>query len=562
MEWPEPNDGAWVFVHTLHVKSTPQRVAASTQQQAQRCLQQRSESSNVKRFETLSDLLTEFIHDLLDGAAASRWYWRQWSSLMGEPLGTAQAGTSPAKARAQAVASSLPPHAIPALSIQLRRVFTAYPDQMAAVVEGLFHRGDGPRLLQTINEEDARIITVELAHQGGYVYVEPHELGAETGVSLPTYSIAPVWKTALSLVTETSTKAHWLHWLIAQQAWPLALAQSPTDTLEAVKVWWRNNRSDLTQSAAPTNGQNLSFESNENGLRTTLEKENKSNKINNLEYIPRNHLIHKTTDQNELPSTPHPQDLPQSTANKGQKTNDQVNLKTEQSSLGTPLPEALPAKSLTDHESNSNQASPSQHPSGTPITDAPVKNDNALLGTHTLHTQQGGLLYLLNVLRRDGLQSMMSDYWSVYPSGWFWLFRLGELLEVDQNDPLTQFVLSQCLAEAEHDAASPPTHLLPALPEAQRLRALLAQWYDPSTLWNPELLRLPARIVLSSSHIDLFAPLHCVRVDVRLAGLDVDPGWLPWLGRVVHFYFDDDGQFNNGQLNHEQFNNRQNGEPQ
>jgi hypothetical protein len=25
---------------------------------------------------------------------------------------------------------------------------------------------------------------------------------------------------------------------------------------------------------------------------------------------------------------------------------------------------------------------------------------------------------------------------------------------------------------------------------------------------------------------------------VRRAGLDVDPGWLPWFGRVVNFHFD------------------------
>ena len=27
-------------------------------------------------------------------------------------------------------------------------------------------------------------------------------------------------------------------------------------------------------------------------------------------------------------------------------------------------------------------------------------------------------------------------------------------------------------------------------------------------------------------------------VPVRLAGLDINPGWLPWLGRVVQFHYD------------------------
>ena len=28
-----------------------------------------------------------------------------------------------------------------------------------------------------------------------------------------------------------------------------------------------------------------------------------------------------------------------------------------------------------------------------------------------------------------------------------------------------------------------------------------------------------------------------VDVDVRIAGLDVDPGWVPWLGAVVRFCY-------------------------
>jgi hypothetical protein len=44
--------------------------------------------------------------------------------------------------------------------------------------------------------------------------------------------------------------------------------------------------------------------------------------------------------------------------------------------------------------------------------------------------------------------------------------------------------------------------------------------------------------VSDSTHVDLHAALHAVRLPVRLAGLDVNPGWLPWLGRVVTFHYD------------------------
>jgi hypothetical protein len=32
--------------------------------------------------------------------------------------------------------------------------------------------------------------------------------------------------------------------------------------------------------------------------------------------------------------------------------------------------------------------------------------------------------------------------------------------------------------------------------------------------------------------------MNAIRLPVRLAGLDINPGWLPWLGRVVSFHYD------------------------
>jgi hypothetical protein len=31
--------------------------------------------------------------------------------------------------------------------------------------------------------------------------------------------------------------------------------------------------------------------------------------------------------------------------------------------------------------------------------------------------------------------------------------------------------------------------------------------------------------------------MSSVRLEIRLAGLDLDPGWVPWLGRVVSFHY-------------------------
>jgi hypothetical protein len=48
----------------------------------------------------------------------------------------------------------------------------------------------------------------------------------------------------------------------------------------------------------------------------------------------------------------------------------------------------------------------------------------------------------------------------------------------------------------------------------------------------------PGRIACTPTHIDLFFPLDAADLRVRRLGLDSDPGWLPWLGRVVQLHFD------------------------
>jgi len=38
--------------------------------------------------------------------------------------------------------------------------------------------------------------------------------------------------------------------------------------------------------------------------------------------------------------------------------------------------------------------------------------------------------------------------------------------------------------------------------------------------------------------IELVLPLDSVDTSVRRLGLDLDPGWLPWLGRVVKIRYE------------------------
>lgn len=52
-----------------------------------------------------------------------------------------------------------------------------------------------------------------------------------------------------------------------------------------------------------------------------------------------------------------------------------------------------------------------------------------------------------------------------------------------------------------------------------------------------ELIRRPGYIAATKTHLDLTFPFSQLDIRVRMAGLDINPGWVPWLGRVFQFHY-------------------------
>jgi hypothetical protein len=69
-----------------------------------------------------------------------------------------------------------------------------------------------------------------------------------------------------------------------------------------------------------------------------------------------------------------------------------------------------------------------------------------------------------------------------------------------------------------------------------RLRLALGQ--ESAGAASRLLCALHARVTAMATHVDVFMSLADLPVEVRLSGLDRDPGWLPAAGRFVAFHFD------------------------
>jgi hypothetical protein len=97
---------------------------------------------------------------------------------------------------------------------------------------------------------------------------------------------------------------------------------------------------------------------------------------------------------------------------------------------------------------------------------------------------------------------------------------------------------AQPLASDRHGIAGAPVdrwlaHLVPYV--RARLRGALA--VDDARL-PALLLAHRARVHASDAHLDVVLALDTLPIEIRIAGLDRDPGWVAAAGRFIAFHFE------------------------
>jgi hypothetical protein len=164
-------------------------------------------------------------------------------------------------------------------------------------------------------------------------------------------------------------------------------------------------------------------------------------------------------------------------------------------------------------------------------------------------SRHGGLLLLLPALAR--LEIAEAD-----PEGDFCLallHRIGDRLKI-RSDEAIRRALPKPLPRTAPRAFVPPDawRSLMRLPRGADLgredcllavcQLALARFLHRHAKISPRrLIRRPALVHATPTHIDLCFDARWVELEVRLAGLDLDPGWVPWLGRVVSVHYDYEG---------------------
>ena len=150
-----------------------------------------------------------------------------------------------------------------------------------------------------------------------------------------------------------------------------------------------------------------------------------------------------------------------------------------------------------------------------------------------LSTQQGGVFYLLNFLNLPRIQdALLSEpVTRDFPSAWGWLWQLAVAMEWQPEPGVENLFALFCGYDQPEQLRQ-----LPVMPQMRDLLQWGRQRYG-TALFNRDIFAVPALIETDACHVDAFYALDHVNLDVRRVGLDIDPGWLPWLGKVVKFHY-------------------------
>ena len=146
-------------------------------------------------------------------------------------------------------------------------------------------------------------------------------------------------------------------------------------------------------------------------------------------------------------------------------------------------------------------------------------------------SRHGGLFFLLQVL--DGLpfQRRMLEL-DEPQSGWREWLRLVNALGATPDGPMLAFATQA--AQLASTAQAGALHW-PASTAATLLQTAHAR-YGGEALQAAIAPRL-ARVLATPTQVDVHFRLADADLAVRRVGLDSDPGWLPWLGRVLRWHY-------------------------
>ena len=154
------------------------------------------------------------------------------------------------------------------------------------------------------------------------------------------------------------------------------------------------------------------------------------------------------------------------------------------------------------------------------------------------HTELATMLYAVNLVRRLGLDDLAAAKAGA-ATGWAVVEAVGRWLLRRVPMPRRRALLADPLLQLLADLDGRPTDL----PTPVRLGSAVRPVREFLTEHDIEVdtFTQPGQVLVSRTHVDVVLGIDQIDLAARSAGLDQDPGWVPHLGRVVLFHFEEVG---------------------
>ena len=148
--------------------------------------------------------------------------------------------------------------------------------------------------------------------------------------------------------------------------------------------------------------------------------------------------------------------------------------------------------------------------------------------------QQTGLLFLINFLKAIA-PARQENNSSINP--WVLLYHALHIvcnkLNCQIEKPLQELII--CISQLTDDDFH--LQLADFNNSENQIAEIIEQKLRSMNLWQSDWIYLAARAEVNQAYINIYLDNSSVNLQLRLAGLDVNPGWIPWLGRVIYFHY-------------------------
>ncbi len=181
----------------------------------------------------------------------------------------------------------------------------------------------------------------------------------------------------------------------------------------------------------------------------------------------------------------------------------------------------------------------------TALNARPIHSSNGREGEATAG---GGLFFLIPVLQQLGIASFLQarPHLTEQRFGPALLRQLASRVKLPESDPICSLLDEH--ADDWPERMESPRCVQEILAEPRRpiqLPAPFGPWITAARRWCRRRARIglhslihrPAQLFASQTHWDVCFRLDQIDFRIRRAGLDLDPGWVAWLGQVVRFHY-------------------------